>query len=190
MTDWNDDRGFGFITPDSGGPRVFAHISAFPRGRRPAADDLVTFDAGRDERGRPRASGVAYAGPTRATSRATPGLRLALAVAGSFLGLLVGLVALDRAPALLLVPYGLLSLVAFTMYRADKVAAQRAAWRIPEANLHAVALLGGWPGALVARRVFRHKTRKQPFRTIFWGTVAANCAALGWLVHDNPLRLG
>jgi uncharacterized membrane protein YsdA (DUF1294 family) len=39
----------------------------------------------------------------------------------------------------------------------------------------------GWPGALAARRVFRHKTTKQPFRTIFWGTVIANCVALAWL---------
>ncbi|MFN3339314.1 MAG: cold-shock protein, partial [Dietzia sp.] len=35
LEDWNDSRGFGFITPSSGGARVFAHVSAFPRGRRP-----------------------------------------------------------------------------------------------------------------------------------------------------------
>ena len=32
LAKWNDDRGFGFITPNQGGPEVFAHISAFPRG--------------------------------------------------------------------------------------------------------------------------------------------------------------
>ena len=50
-------------------------------------------------------------------------------------------------------------------------------------------LVGGWPGALVARRVFRHKTTKQPFRTIFWVTVIANCVALAWFVAAAPLTL-
>jgi uncharacterized membrane protein YsdA (DUF1294 family) len=49
-------------------------------------------------------------------------------------------------------------------YAADKSAAEQGRWRTSESTLHAVALVGGWPGALVARRVFRHKTRKQPFR--------------------------
>jgi uncharacterized membrane protein YsdA (DUF1294 family) len=115
----------------------------------------------------------------------TRGLRVALATATLFFALLVGLVALDQAPVLLLAPYCLFSVVGFAMYRVE-----RGAWRTPEANLHAIALLGGWPGALVARRVFRHKTTKQPFRTIFWGTVIANCAALAWLLVNMPGWLG
>jgi uncharacterized membrane protein YsdA (DUF1294 family) len=115
---------------------------------------------------------------------------VALATATMFFALLVGLVALDLAPVLLLAPYCLFSVVGFAMYRADKIAAQRGAWRVSEANLHAIALLGGWPGALVARRVFRHKTTKQPFRTIFWGTVVVNCVALGWLMFNMPAWFG
>ena len=97
---------------------------------------------------------------------------------------------LGEAPGLLLIAYAVLSGVAFAMYRADKAAAVRGAWRTPEANLHVVALLGGWPGALVARRFFRHKTSKQPFRTIFWGTVIANCVAVAWFLYDAPRLLG
>ena len=40
-------------------------------------------------------------------------------------------------------------------------------------------------GALVARQVFRHKTTKQPFRTILWGTVVTNCAALVWFASQG-----
>lgn len=186
LTDWNDDRGFGFIAPVAGGSRVFVHVGVFPPGQRPATNDLVTYGVGLDQQNRLRATNVLYVAPTRSKRTLTRGLREALATATLFFALLVGLVALDQAPLLLLAPYCLFSVVGFAMYRADKLAAERGAWRIPEANLHAIALLGGWPGALVARRAFRHKTTKQPFRTIFWGTVIANCVALAWLMFNMP----
>jgi uncharacterized membrane protein YsdA (DUF1294 family) len=153
-------------------------------------NDLVTYGLGRDERNRLTASDVLYVAPTRSMPKDTRGKPTAVATATLFFALLVGLVAMDQAPVLLLTPYGLFSVVGFAMYRADKFAAERGAWRTPETKLHAIALLGGWPGAMVARRVFRHKTTKQPFRTIFWGTVIANCSALAWLVYEMPLRLG
>ena len=190
LADWNDDRGFGFITTVAGGPRVFVHVSAFPRGRRPATNDLVTYGVGRDQQNRLNAFEVLCVVPTRSKRTVTRGLRVALVTVTLFFALLVGLVALGSAPVLLLAPYGLFSVVGFAMYRADKLAAQRGAWRVSEANLHAIALLGGWPGALVARGVFRHKTTKQPFRTIFWGTVIVNCVALGWLMFNMPAWLG
>ena len=46
VTDWNDERGFGFITPEAQGSRVFVHISALPRGRRPAVGDVVIVRRG------------------------------------------------------------------------------------------------------------------------------------------------
>lgn len=78
--------------------------------------------------------------------------------------------------------YVLMSLVLFAMYGADKRAAVTGSQRIPEATLHLVALLGGWPGGLIAQEVFRHKTRKQPFRAVFWTTVVLNCLALTFVL--------
>lgn len=66
LTEWNDDRGFGFITPLDGQPRVFVHVSAFPQElRRPLVMDLVTYELANDERGRPRADDVQFMAPTR-----------------------------------------------------------------------------------------------------------------------------
>ena len=47
----------------------------------------------------------------------------------------------------------------------DKQRAIAGRRRIPEADLLALALIGGTPGAFAARHLFRHKTRKQPFST-------------------------
>src|SRR5665811_2084882 len=84
LADWNDDRGFGFIAPVAGGPRVFVHVSAFPRGQRPATNDLVTYGVGRDQRNRLSASDVLYVVPTRSVRTATRRLRVALATATLF----------------------------------------------------------------------------------------------------------
>jgi uncharacterized membrane protein YsdA (DUF1294 family) len=60
------------------------------------------------------------------------------------------------------------SVFAFFAYRGDKRRAQTGAWRIPESTLHLLAFLGGWPGAFLAQRRFRHKTAKLPFQFVFW----------------------
>ena len=72
--------------------------------------------------------------------------------------------------------YLCMSLVAFALYAADKRRAVRGQWRISEATLHLVELLGGWPGALVAQRALRHKRQKRRYLVIFWLIVAAHAA--------------
>ena len=46
---------------------------------------------------------------------------------------------------------------------ADKRCAQKKLWRIPEATLLTVAILGGSVGCLLGMRLFHHKTRKPKF---------------------------
>ena len=82
-----------------------------------------------------------------------------------FGALLFGLRSVSWVP---LLAYGAVSLVAFLLYWHDKRQARTDAWRTPENVLHAVELAGGWPGALLAQQVFRHKTRKVSFQVVFW----------------------
>jgi uncharacterized membrane protein YsdA (DUF1294 family) len=58
------------------------------------------------------------------------------------------------------------SLPAFAMYGIDKRQAANDGWRVPEAVLHALALVGGVVGAWAGRAVFRHKTQKPVFLVV------------------------
>ena len=99
-----------------------------------------------------------------------------------FLGLLAVLVFAGRLPAKLFSFYAVASLLAFVVYAWDKSAAQGNRWRTRESTLHLIALLGGWPGALLAQRLLRHKSTKRSFLVVFWVTVLVNCGVLGWVV--------
>lgn len=72
--------------------------------------------------------------------------------------------------------YPLASLVSLLLYWQDKQQARTQAWRTPEKVLHASELCGGWPGALVAQQVFRHKTRKLSYQATFWCIVVMHQA--------------
>lgn len=76
LSKWNDDRGFGFITPTQGGQDIFVHISAFPKdGVRPSLGEKLTFEIETDNNGKKRAKNllcpqrpsVAHATPARRT---------------------------------------------------------------------------------------------------------------------------
>lgn len=96
----------------------------------------------------------------------------------AFVLLGVGLGVLWRPPLWLLWWYAGLSALTFVIYALDKSAAQSGQWRTKESTLHLLALGGGWPGALVAQQVLRHKSAKTEFRAVFWLTVLLNVAAL------------
>lgn len=64
--------------------------------------------------------------------------------------------------------YIVASLVCAGVYWHDKRQAQAGGQRIPEKLLHLSELLGGWPGALVAQQLWRHKTRKLSYQLVFW----------------------
>lgn len=183
---WKDEQGFGFISPNDGGNPVFVHIKSFAnRNRRPVGNDIVSYELKTDANGRAQAENVAFAGervpPAKSPGRGNAGLIIAIA----FLAMLEGLVLYDQLPLAVLGLYLLASAVAFLAYALDKAAAQRRQWRTQESTLHLLALIGGWPGAVAAQQLLRHKSSKQSFQSTFWLTVVLNCAALGWLLTPS-----
>ncbi|MDR2308208.1 MAG: DUF1294 domain-containing protein [Paucimonas sp.] len=77
--------------------------------------------------------------------------------------------------------YPAMSLVSLLLYWQDKQQARSQAWRTPEKVLHASELLGGWPGALLAQQLFRHKTRKLSFQLVCWAIVLVH--QVFWIDH-------
>lgn len=81
---------------------------------------------------------------------------------------------------------GFMSLATYAVYALDKSAARRKRRRVPERTLHLLALLGGWPGALLAQHYLRHKSGKTAFLLVFWLTVLLNGVLLMLLLWQLP----
>ena len=91
---------------------------------------------------------------------------------------------------LILLPlYLVLSIFTYLMFARDKQAAKNKSWRISENTLHILSLLGGWPGALLAQFQLRHKSRKQPFKSILWVTILLNAGGFIWLFTESGRSL-
>jgi uncharacterized membrane protein YsdA (DUF1294 family) len=90
--------------------------------------------------------------------------------------------------------YGvLLSALTYWVYALDKRRAEERGWRVPEAWLHLLELLGGWPGAFLAQRRLRHKCSKGSYQVVFWLIVlvyqfAAFDSLRGWELSRAALH--
>lgn len=189
VSEWNDDRGFGFIAPLDGEPaRVFFHVRDYRLdGRRPEVGELVKFTAQRQPDGKWRAQAVRRTVPVarhakpdaRAAAAPRPASPLVGATAVVLYALFIGwAIRGGRLPfEAVFVAFGM-SAITFVVYALDKHAAQTGRWRTPESTLHLLELAGGWPGAWVAQQLLRHKSRKPGYRVVFWLMVALHGAAL------------
>ena len=98
----------------------------------------------------------------------------------------LGINAMWPLPTWVFACYALMSAVSLGLYAKDKSAARNRRWRVRESTLHLTAVLGGWPGALIAQEVLRHKTSKASFRAVFWATALVNIglvAVVGFLAQ-------
>ncbi len=191
LTQWDDAKGYGFITPDrAGAPRLFVHIQAFGlRPQRPSVGERLSYREGLDGQGKRRAQDV-----QRLTAGAVPhappeALRdsgRVLLLVPAFAGFVLVCHLLWRVPNAAWGAYSAMSMATFIVYGLDKRAARRGDWRVAETTLHGLALCCGWPGALLAQALLRHKSAHVAFQRRFWLTVVLN--VLGFALLFTPLR--
>jgi len=188
---WNDARGFGFIEPANGGPDVFVHIKAFGRDSdKPQIGQTLTFEIEMGPEAKKRAVRVLVAGARRTATRKqgnSPtqwGTASYFAIPG-FLLVFALISIIWHVPRWVAALYLAASFVNFLVYFIDKRAAESGGWRISEGTLLTLGLAGGWPGAIVAQQVLRHKSSKASFRSAFWGTVILNVG--GFVTIFSPL---
>jgi uncharacterized membrane protein YsdA (DUF1294 family)/cold shock CspA family protein len=183
ITKWKEDKGFGFIAPDGGGPDIFLHAKGLlRRSRLPQAGERVSFEIVSTLGGKTWAEQALLQGESDPRTRAVAMDVVLIGGALLFFAALAGLVLRHLLPLPVVVAYGGISLLTFFAYWFDKSAAADNEWRTPELRLHALSMLGGWPGALVAQRLLHHKSRKQSFQITYWMTVALNAGLLACLL--------
>lgn len=165
-----------------GVPQCYAWLTAV---RRIAADTISIFPSSHAPRSKASPLRSASARPSR-TKSAGPATYLAVLV----LVVVYCLIWLHRPlPVWVAGIYIAASVACYVLYAIDKRAAVAGRNRISERTLHLVAVLGGWPGAIVAQQTLRHKTAKASFRRTFWATVVLNLAVLilvGWPIVAIP----
>jgi uncharacterized membrane protein YsdA (DUF1294 family)/cold shock CspA family protein len=183
LIEWYADRGFGFLAPDDGGPNIFLHIKSLPKSDKHLdIGQRYSFEAVLDDAsGRERAeNALPIIEPVVPQERSTWSLLLHVPpflVIVAFGGIVAAISSVTPVSPDWFNIYGIASFGCLIGYWIDKNAAIKKNWRISETVLLLLGLVGGWPGAIVAQEVFRHKTRKSAFRYLFWMTVAINMAA-------------
>jgi len=99
-----------------------------------------------------------------------------------FYVLLLVVVLDERVHSVLVLYYLILGLLTFAVFAKDKHASKHGLWRVPENALHILSLFGGWTGGVVGQKILRHKTHKQPYKTLFSITIFINIILLSILL--------
>lgn len=194
ISHWNDEKGFGFIRYKAKSPGLFFHISSFAyHHRRPQKDDKVVFIAV-EKNGRYSAQRVVLAKDYNhiLDDGIIDSTNLPPHIAEGFIFALIGIffyAALTYISTPLAIASLIISNLTYVLYSLDKHASLHHRQRIPEASLHIASILGGWPGALIARALLRHKTKKIRFVIFFWLSIIINFAALYAIVLLIPEQL-
>ena len=83
---------------------------------------------------------------------------------------------------ILVIIFGILSVITFFMYGVDKFKAQRGKWRISEKALLISSFIGGAVGGFLAMQLFRHKTKHWYFNVVNILGIMRQIGLIAWHV--------
>lgn len=179
---WYDDKGFGFIRAAQDSKDVFLHISEIHKlNKRPEINESVTYEITKDEKGRFRAMNVGYQSTQTNINKSDMPTSFSYAFLMFFF--LFAAFIIERAlkgflPPITVFMFVGANLIVFLYYYQDKASAIKKNWRTPESTLHFMSLIGGWGGAYIAQKMFRHKHKKTSFMMVYKLTILINCSVI------------
>lgn len=84
--------------------------------------------------------------------------------------------------------FAAINILTYMMFWYDKHCARSGKWRVSEAALLGICMLGGSPTGFFAMKILRHKTRKSSFRFRYWLVVTVQIIGIFYIVTHPDLR--
>ncbi|WGV98391.1 DUF1294 domain-containing protein [Vibrio sp. YMD68] len=165
ISEWDDNKGYGFISVDKQAPRIIFHLSDLSgHSQRPRLNERVEFTLTKDDHGSFVAKEI--------ERPIVFGFSLAITV--WFITVVCSAVWLIYYPPIVLLHYVFLSSATYLVYLYDRGAEVENRTRIPELVLHTLSFIGGWPGAVLAQTLLRYQSSEESYRYRFWCAISAN----------------
>jgi uncharacterized membrane protein YsdA (DUF1294 family)/cold shock CspA family protein len=169
---YNKEKGYGFIEIEEQKDDIFIHHSKITNASELSQGQSVEFQLKKTSTGLSAINLVAGA------KQRSP--YLIFGVLSLFVVLTISTLLYEKIQPILTYLIAI-NITTFLLYGYDKLIAGGEKLRVPEYNLHALALLGGSPSGLFAQKLFRHKTIKGSFQLVYWLIVLAQIGLLYWL---------
>jgi uncharacterized membrane protein YsdA (DUF1294 family)/cold shock CspA family protein len=166
---YNLKKGYGFIASEASEENIFVHHSALLNAKELSVGQSVEFEIKQTPKGLLATSVIA------GNKQYSPYLIFALVSVVVTLGIAFYLWSQIKPLLAYLVA---INVTTFLLYGYDKSISSTGRLRVPEWNLHGVALLGGSPAGLASQQFFRHKTLKGSFQLLYWLIVMIQGVAL------------
>jgi len=171
---YNRDKAYGFIDSDEYEKNIFVHFSKIKNAKELSLGQEVEFQVKETAKGLSAIDVIA--GAKQTSPFALFGLVSALIFTSIFA--ILYFYKIINHP---IINYVIaINITTFLLYGYDKIISSTEKLRVPEYNLHALALLGGSPAGLSAQKFFRHKTIKGSFQLVYWFIVLFQVGLFYW----------
>ncbi len=176
---FNDEKGYGFIKIEEHEENIFVHKSALTNAQTLEQGQEVEFGVKKTKKGLSATNVVA--GAKQHSPYFIFGL-VSLVITSGLFAFFYFYQHLNPLLSYLIA----INISTFLLYGYDKLISAGETLRVPEWNLHALAILGGSPAGLSAQKFFHHKTIKGSFQLVYWIIVALQVGLLMWIEKIKP----